>query len=373
MLTFFLGLDRLVQPVGPAAARHDAAGVLVDNDDLAVLHDVFDVSLVKRIGAEQLRQRMDVLGHHLVFLLGLALGGLLLLGGLGGLLLDVDEGGREVRQHERIGVVGTELLPAHLGEVGLVVLLIDDKEQLLLPLVELLLVEVGVHLDIRLVEELAPLRVFLEAEQQFVLRHAQLDLEHLHRGGMLVVSGGVLLLEQVRGLLHELVDETELGAHERLDAGLEAGERLLALDGCGAGDDQRGARLVDQDGVDLVHDAVEVVALDLVLLARGHAVVAQVVETELGGGAVGDVAGIHLATELGVHGLLDAADREAEEAVEVPHPLGVAAGEVVVDRDELGVLARERVEVEPAAWRRGSCPRPSPSRRCGPRGDRCRR
>ena len=36
-LDAFLGLDRLVQAVGPAAARHLAAGELVDDDDLAVL------------------------------------------------------------------------------------------------------------------------------------------------------------------------------------------------------------------------------------------------------------------------------------------------------------------------------------------------
>ena len=32
--------------------------------------------------------------------------------------------------------------------------------------------------------------------------------------------------------------------------------------------------------------------------------------------------------------------------VDVAHPLGVAAGEVVVDRDQLGVAPGERVEVE---------------------------
>ncbi len=39
----FLGLDRLVQAVGPAAARHFAAGVFVDDDHLVVLDDVLDV------------------------------------------------------------------------------------------------------------------------------------------------------------------------------------------------------------------------------------------------------------------------------------------------------------------------------------------
>ena len=44
----FLGLDRLMQPFRPAPARHRAAGVLVDDQHLAVLHDVVHVALVQR-------------------------------------------------------------------------------------------------------------------------------------------------------------------------------------------------------------------------------------------------------------------------------------------------------------------------------------
>jgi hypothetical protein len=59
----------------------------------------------------------------------------------------------------------------------------------------------------------------------------------------------------------------------------------------GARDDQRGARLVDEDVVDLIHDREEVPALDLFGKVLGH-VVAQVVEAELGVGPVDDVAGV---------------------------------------------------------------------------------
>ena len=48
----FLGLDRLVQAVGPATARQGAAGEFVDDDHLAVAHDVFDVALVQRVRAQ---------------------------------------------------------------------------------------------------------------------------------------------------------------------------------------------------------------------------------------------------------------------------------------------------------------------------------
>ena len=50
-----LGLDRLVQAVRPAPARHHPAGELVDDHDLAVLDDVLDVALVQRLGLERLR------------------------------------------------------------------------------------------------------------------------------------------------------------------------------------------------------------------------------------------------------------------------------------------------------------------------------
>ena len=43
----FLRFDGLVQPVGPAAAGHEAAGELVDDDDLAFFDDVLDVALIE--------------------------------------------------------------------------------------------------------------------------------------------------------------------------------------------------------------------------------------------------------------------------------------------------------------------------------------
>ena len=58
-----LGFHGLVEPVGPAATRHHATGVFVDDHDFAFLHDVFDVALVERICTEQLRDGVDVLRH----------------------------------------------------------------------------------------------------------------------------------------------------------------------------------------------------------------------------------------------------------------------------------------------------------------------
>ena len=70
-----------------------------------------------------------------------------------------------------------------------------------------------------------------------------------------------------------------------------------------AGDDQRRARLVDQDRVDLVHDREVVAALDDALERDGH-VVAQVVEAELGVRAVDDVGRVGLAPLVEGHHVL---------------------------------------------------------------------
>ena len=58
-LDVLLGLDRLVEPVGPAAAGENAAGELVDDQDLAVLDHVLDVPPVERMGAQRLLDAVE--------------------------------------------------------------------------------------------------------------------------------------------------------------------------------------------------------------------------------------------------------------------------------------------------------------------------
>ena len=152
----------------------------------------------------------------------------------------------------------------------------------------------------------------------------------------------------------------------------------------GAGDDQRGPRLVDEDVVDLVDDPevvhadrLAVVAdaaavLDLLVQRGGH-VVAQVVEAELGVGAVRDVGRVGGALLLvGLH-VLQHADGEPEALVDRAHPLRVAAGQVVVDGDDVDALAGERVEHDGQRRRSASCPRRCASRRSRRCAAPCRR
>ena len=141
----------------------------------------------------------------------------------------------------------------------------------------------------------------------------------------LVVDGGVGLTLQAGGKVLRLA--VEVGA-------------LIAL----TGDDERRARLVDEDGVHLVDDGERVAALHHLGFVDGH-VVTQVVKAHLVVRAVGDVGGIRLLALGTRHIVHDQADAQPEEAVDLAHPLTVAAGEVVVDGDDVHALAGERVEV----------------------------
>ena len=128
----------------------------------------------------------------------------------------------------------------------------------------------------------------------------------------------------------------------------DGGEAVVQLGGVGdaTGDDQRGPGLVDEDGVDLVDDGVHVAPLHLVQ-GGGRHVVPQVVEADLVVRAVRDVAAVvepllgRRLPESGDH----QADLEAHPPVDLTHPLRVAPGQVVVDRDQVDALAREAVEV----------------------------
>ena len=129
-----------------------------------------------------------------------------------------------------------------------------------------------------------------------------------------------------------------------------------------ARDDERRSRFVYKDRVDFVNYRVVVAALHHRRRVEFH-VVAQVVEAELVVRAVGDVGVVGLLALHVVHVVLYAADREAEEAIDLAHPLGVAFGQVVVDRDDMHAATGDGVQVSRAAWRPASCLRRSSSRR----------
>jgi len=145
------------------------------------------------------------------------------------------------------------------------------------------------------------------------------------------VDGALLLVDLVIGLF-QLEDEG-------VDGIVEVGAVVER-----AGNDQRRARLVDQDRIDFVDNGEDVAALDHVFEPVFH-VVAQVVEAQLVVGAIGHVAGVLLAPFVVVEPVHDDADRKAEEAVDLAHPFGVTAGEVIIDRDHVHAAAGKRIEI----------------------------
>ncbi len=123
-------------------------------------------------------------------------------------------------------------------------------------------------------------RHVLDVVEVLALELAVLDQSRLELLDALVGEGGGALL---------LVD-LEIALAEQRDQRVGHLVERGAVGG-GAGDDQRGARLVDEDRVHFVDDGVFVAALHHLVAAVFH-VVAQVVEAELVIGAVGDVGGV---------------------------------------------------------------------------------
>ena len=112
----------------------------------------------------------------------------------------------------------------------------------------------------------------------------------------------------------------------------------------GAADDQGGPGLIDKDGVHLIHDGVVPAALDAISLIDHH-VIPQVVKAEFVVGAVGNIGVVGGALFLGAHAADHQPYAQAHPAVQVAHPLAVAAGQVFVDGDDVHALAAQRVKV----------------------------
>ena len=153
------------------------------------------------------------------------------------------------------------------------------------------------------------------------------------------LDAGVGQHRRVRFLVDVVVDVLAQAGNDRVHLLIQV-RRFLRR----AADDQRRARLVDQDRVHFVDDREVQIALNVSFDRILH-VVAQVVEPEFRVRPVRHVAPIvRLALPVG-KSVDDDAHRQAEELVDAPHPLGIAAGQVVVDRDHVDALAAERVQI----------------------------
>ena len=184
-------------------------------------------------------------------------------------------------------------------------------------------------------------------------------VERLHVGGVVEVAD----LEPGLDLVHAGVGEGHgagLLIHRVVQLALQKRHHavndnvLLDVVAGRPADDEGRARLVDEDGVDLVHDGEVVPALHIVLDAELH-VVAEVVEAELVVRAVGDVRCVRRTFCSGVVALSgeDLAVGEPEEVVDSTHPVGVTTSEVVVDGDDVHAFAGQRVQVDRAGRDKG--------------------
>ncbi len=107
---------------------------------------------------------------------------------------------------------------------------------------------------------------------------------------------------------------------------------------------ERRSCLVDENGVDFVHDRKIKIALNH-LFEIGFQIVAQIVETEFVIRSVRNIAVISDTLLLVVHSGNDNADGKSHKAVHFPHPLRVAPREVIVYRNNMHAFSGECVKV----------------------------
>ena len=346
-LHVLLGLDGLMESVAPAASLHDTSCLLVHNLHLAVDDDIFVVLVEHAIGLEQLLEGVHalaldgVVGHELVFLVDALFLAKRLVGLEGGEL------GGDVGKDEEVFIVHLcgEPVGSLVGEVARVEFLVDHEVEGLHGLGHASVVVL--HVDLLGLQHAGLDAFFGEIlDERLVLGETlerTVEREEAFVGELLVVvllAFGNLLL----GVGQVLCGQLALHVDQSLYEGLILLEHLVVALGHGSADDERGAGVVDEHGVDLVDDGIVVGALHEVGRRDGH-VVAQVVETELVVGSEGDVGLVGLAA-LGRVGamLVDAIHRQAVELVERSHPLGVTLGQIVVDRHHVDAVSGEGVE-----------------------------
>ena len=164
--------------------------------------------------------------------------------------------------------------------------------------------------------------------------------------------GAKFLWFDFRIFAHQFFSLWQNGGNQRLlsvvqffDDGFVAVELLLVAAWSGSRDNKRGTGIINEDGIDLIHDGVVMGALHQLGQVARH-IVTQVVETEFVVGAVSDVGFVGFAAILRVGFMLvDAIDGQAVELIKEAHPLAVALGEVVVHGNHVHALAWKCVEV----------------------------
>ena len=129
------------------------------------------------------------------------------------------------------------------------------------------------------------------------------------------------------------------------------------------GDNQRRPCFIDQNAIDLVHDCEVQVALYALVQVGDDQIIAEIIESVFVVRPVGNVGAIGFGPGAGTQMLeplvggvvgrvedkrgvvLNDSCRQPQRMIELAHPLRVAFGQVVVDRDQMGSLAFQGVQI----------------------------
>ena len=116
----FLGFHRLVQTVAPAASRHFTARILVDDDDLAFLDDVFHVFFVNAVGLQQLGGGVQARSRFVKLFGQFIFAAQFVFFRQARIFVHFRKGGSQIRQHEIFRMAGRDDFPAFFHQVGVV-------------------------------------------------------------------------------------------------------------------------------------------------------------------------------------------------------------------------------------------------------------
>ena len=126
---------------------------------------------------------------------------------------------------------------------------------------------------------------------------------------------------------------------------------LIQLGGLAAltGNDQRGTRLINQDGVDLIDDTVVKITLYQLLLVDNH-VITKVIESKLVIGNISNVAVVCCTALFRLHIVQYNANGKTKESVNLSHLLSITLSQVIIDSYNVNALAFQRIQV---GWKCG--------------------
>src|SRR4030095_9200429 len=220
-------------------------------------------------------------------------------------LVEIDLGGfvNESRQNKGVWIIGIEKATALLREIGFVRFLVYGEEQFFLERKQFFLARVLVKRKLSFIDGAALVRVFHHAQKLLVARLTEFHLEHETTARL-----AVALLKFLNRFARYTVPKHVLLPHQLLDQRLPF-VVLMSGNRRRTADDERRPRFIDENGIDFVDDRIAIDPLYLLLARCGHAVVAQIIETELAVRAVRDVHRVLLATHIGFLIMFNAANR----------------------------------------------------------------